>query len=296
MYDKSKRIGMSRFATAASLLFIALLMILLGGCQRRDSISLIREEDTAGSLQASTEQNEKDNLTTVGTDVATITHDEQNDDTDQIPYSMQEAGISSGKKEKKDSSMREETCSRTSECDTTDDANNGNTDDSLIYIDVEGAVRNPGVYGLPAGARVYEAIAAAGGFLPEADSSVLNQAALLQDEDQIRIPAGAAQDEIGYGLIRNSQAVATAGQGTNGVETSTQGTDTAGTRVDGRINLNTASSAELQTLPGIGESKAAAIIAYRESHGSFGSAEEIMQISGIKEGLYSKIKDKICAD
>ena len=69
----------------------------------------------------------------------------------------------------------------------------------------------------------------------------------------------------------------------------------ADAQTEGKINLNTATAQELQTLSGIGESKASAIIAYRESHGSFGTPEEIMQITGIKEGLYNRIKDKICA-
>ncbi|MDE7232161.1 MAG: helix-hairpin-helix domain-containing protein, partial [Lachnospiraceae bacterium] len=67
----------------------------------------------------------------------------------------------------------------------------------------------------------------------------------------------------------------------------------SGQTADGRININTATEAELCNIPGIGGTRAAAIVAYRESHGSFQKPEDIMKVSGIKEGLYGKIKDSI---
>lgn len=134
-----------------------------------------------------------------------------------------------------------------------------------LFVDVRGAVVNPGVYELSAKSRVYEAIEAAGGLLPEAEERVVNQAALLSDGQQIYIPAkGEETPETALAM-----------------------------ETDGRVNINTASAGELTSLPGIGESRAADIIAYRESNGGFSSIEDIMQVSGIKDALFQKIKDKI---
>lgn len=145
-----------------------------------------------------------------------------------------------------------------------------------IYVDICGAVTSPGVYELPYGSRVFQAIEKAGGYLPEAAASYLNRARGLSDGQQIYVPTQAEVD---------SQAIAAT---EDGAETST-GTDQ-------KINLNTADVSKLTTLTGVGESKALAIIAYREENGPFTSIEDIMNVPGIKEGTYEKIKDKIAIE
>ncbi len=157
------------------------------------------------------------------------------------------------------------------------------SDGTVIWVHVCGAVRKAGVYELPAGSRVYEAVQEAGGFAADADESYVNQAQRLSDGAQLVIPtveqAGVQQD--GYG-------VSDAGTGDGAGRT-----DPVSVAADGRININTASEAQLCEIPGIGATRAAAIAAYRQEHGGFSSIEEIMNVSGIKEGTYAKIKDRI---
>ncbi len=131
-----------------------------------------------------------------------------------------------------------------------------------IFVFVCGAVKNAGVYELPAQSRVFEAVQMAGGFSEDAAVSHINQAEVLEDETRLYIPT---LNEI----------------------TEEQSGD------DGKVNINTAAKEELMTLPGVGAAKAALIIRYREEHGSFQKVEDIMNISGIKEGLFGKIKDYI---
>ncbi len=133
---------------------------------------------------------------------------------------------------------------------------------AMICVHICGAVKKQGVYELPQGSRVYEAVDLAGGFLKDADLSGINQAQILEDETQIYIPTKAE--------TKQTQAVE-----------------------DGKVNLNTATKEELMTLPGVGESKADSIISYRQDKGRFKKIEDIMEISGIKEGLFQKIKDDI---
>ena len=133
---------------------------------------------------------------------------------------------------------------------------------SSICVYVCGAVCNEGVYELPKGSRVYEALEKAGGLREDAAASEVNQAQVLDDAMQIYIPTIAE--------IQDSQS-----------------------KSSGKINLNRATKDELMTLPGVGEAKADSIIRYRKNKGAFSSIDEIMEISGIKEGLYEKIKDLI---
>lgn len=139
------------------------------------------------------------------------------------------------------------------------------TVEALIGVDVSGAVAHPGVYYIPEGARVCDAIEAAGGFTEEAVSSQINQARVLADGEQIIVP-DTSTDEAG------------------------------GEAADGRVNINRADKGTLMTIPGIGEAKADAIIAYREEHGSFQSVEGLMEIPGIKEGVYNRISQYVCVN
>ena len=159
----------------------------------------------------------------------------------------------------------------------------------LLCVHVCGAVMRPGVYELPAGCRVYEAVQEAGGFAEDADQDYVNQAQTLQDGVKLVIPT--KEEAAAFSAVGDSSTEASAG--IVGGSPRDQETGESGSSADGRININTATEAELCNIPGIGATRAAAIAAYRESHGSFQKPEDIMQVSGIKEGLYGKIKDSI---
>lgn len=145
--------------------------------------------------------------------------------------------------------------------------------DGSIYIDVCGEVASPGVYELPSGSRVYEAVEKAGGMTEDAAAASLNQAEKLTDGQQVYV---LSKDEA---------------SGQSALQEGAAGSE--GLLQDGKININTASKDELMTLPGIGEVKAEAIVRYRETEGSFQSVEDIKKIEGIKEGVFNKIKDQI---
>ena len=152
-----------------------------------------------------------------------------------------------------------------------------------LYVHVCGAVKAPGVYVLPEGSRVVDAVEAAGGTLESASEESLNQALPVTDGMQIYVPtmeeAEKSQEWIHTGE-RSGQP------GSAAVSESNDST--------GKININTADVTTLCTLPGIGESRASSIVAYREEHGGFSTIEDIMKVSGIKDAAFGKIKDKIC--
>lgn len=152
------------------------------------------------------------------------------------------------------------------------------TEPAFCYVHICGEVKRPGVYKLAAGSRVYEAVELAGGFCESAAQGYVNQAALLEDGMKIVIPSELDLPKD-WELTQKDAGIYPKA-------------DEAGPK-EQKVNLNTASIEQLCTLPGIGESRAKSIIAYREAHGGFDSAEEIMQVEGIKEGAYSKIKDQI---
>lgn len=147
----------------------------------------------------------------------------------------------------------------------------------MVYIYVCGAVELPGVYCLRQGSRLYEAVEMAGGLAGNADDTCLNMARTIADGEQVVI---LAQEEAA--LLRES--------GTYFPESPGQEVSAGDS---GLVNINTATIAELTSVSGIGESRAKAIIEYREKNGSFRSIEEIKKVEGIKDGLFSKIKDKI---
>ncbi|MBU5468920.1 helix-hairpin-helix domain-containing protein [Falcatimonas sp. MSJ-15] len=158
-----------------------------------------------------------------------------------------------------------------------DESVNGqSTEASIIYVYVCGKVNMPGVYELPEGTRIYKAIEAAGGATEEAALENLNLAAVATDNSRIYIPG------INEEYDNNMQT------GTAADENVYNNTSTGSL-----VNINTASKSELMTLPGIGQAKAEAIIAYRETNGEFGSIEDVMKVSGIKNAAYEKIKDCI---
>ena len=140
------------------------------------------------------------------------------------------------------------------------------TEPIKIYVHICGEVNNPGVYELAEGSRIFEAVEAAGGFTEEAAQASLNLAQVISDEEQIVI---LTQDEAEEkARLEREQAA-------------------------GIVNLNTASKEQLMTLTGIGESRAEDILRYRQESGGFQAIEEIMNVPGIKESAYLKIKDSI---
>ena len=150
----------------------------------------------------------------------------------------------------------------------------GQVSKTEIYVHVCGCVKKPGVYRLHSGARTQEAVDAAGGFSEKANQTAWNLAEVLQDGMQIYIPS---KDEAKEALKEE--------QSSGKVSSASQREDT--------VNINTASKEELVALPGIGESRAAAIIACREEKGSFTSIEEVKNVAGIGDGIFNRIKDLI---
>jgi len=146
-----------------------------------------------------------------------------------------------------------------------------------ISIHVAGAVVQPGVYSLPADARVEQALQAAGGVLPQAELDALNLAAAVQDGERIWVPEKIVKP-------------------TDSLQNPTDPQRLAPIPLDSPtdlVNLNTATQSELESLPAIGPVTAAAIIAYRQQHGPFTRLEDLVNVSGIGPATYEKIKDLI---
>jgi len=150
-----------------------------------------------------------------------------------------------------------------------------NKNRQICKVDVEGAVLHPGVYNLSPEDRVEDAIRAAGGPLPQADLSKVSKslAAKVTDEERIMVPFSS---------------------GNSVTESASSGSASSGSaNPQGLVNINTASLAELDTLPGIGPATAQKIIDYRESNGSFSTIEDIINVSGIGQAKFDKIKNMI---
>lgn len=143
-----------------------------------------------------------------------------------------------------------------------------------IYVDVEGAVVEPGVYVLPADARIADAVSAAGGLKEGALRRGVNLAQKLEDGMQVYVPSEAEQ---GISAASGSQTVG----GSTGAASA-------------KISLNTASAEELQELDGIGPSLSQRIIDYRTEHGRFSSIEELKEVSGIGDVRFEALKDDVC--
>ena len=145
-----------------------------------------------------------------------------------------------------------------------------------FIVDVKGQVKMPGVYSSSPEERVIDVVQRAGGLTENADESKVNFAEHVQDAMVIYIPAKGEEGNIPQGLTSNPS-------------------DTGGTK-QGKIKLNKADENELQNLPGIGPSKAAAIMEYRETNGPFKSVEDLKNISGIGDKTFDKLKDLISVE
>jgi competence protein ComEA len=147
----------------------------------------------------------------------------------------------------------------------------------LVVVYVTGAVAKPGVYQLIGGARIDDGVQAAGGFIDTAATDFVNLAAPLLDGQQIHIPT---REEIAAGAPQPMGTVTSSSSSNQGMSM--------------LVNINTADSDLLQTLPGIGPATAQRIIAYRDAHGNFSSPDELKQVSGIGEKKYAALVDLIC--
>jgi len=140
---------------------------------------------------------------------------------------------------------------------------------ATLMVHVLGAVQRPGVYSLPDGARVFEAVFLAGGFSSDADQPAINLAATVSDGTQIYVPViGEPPRSLPGGSVGGDSAPST-------------------------VNLNTASARELEVLPGIGPTTAQAIIRYREENGPFESVEELLKVQGIGDAKLNAIRELI---
>ena len=146
-----------------------------------------------------------------------------------------------------------------------------------IFVFVCGCVQSPGVYELQMNARIFDAIDAAGGMTEQACTEYWNLAQCLEDGQKIYVPS---RDEIHQESVAKLSSIDV--ENVSGVE-----------ETDGKVNINTASKEQLMQLPGVGESRAEGIITYRTEHGNFSSIEEIKNVSGIGDAIFSRMKDKI---
>ncbi len=154
----------------------------------------------------------------------------------------------------------------------------------VVYI--SGAVNRPGVYSLPPGARIADAVQAAGGTLPIADLDAVNLAARLADEDHIIIPR---KGEVPPAPVQSNPRQSGVRSGPTPAPASAPTSASGGSK----ININTATAAELEALPGIGPALAARIVAYREANGPFHSVEELRRVQGIGEAILARIRDLV---
>lgn len=142
--------------------------------------------------------------------------------------------------------------------------------EAVIFVDIKGDVKKPGVYQMKAGDRVKDAIDAAGGLTAEADSQKVNLAQRVEDQMVIVVPkVGEEAEAIPAGVTSKE------------------------TSKEGKVNINTATVEELKTLKGVGEKKAEAIIEYRKKNGSFKTKEDLMKVRGIGKKLFESFEERI---
>ncbi|MFT2816536.1 helix-hairpin-helix domain-containing protein [Leifsonia sp. A12D58] len=158
----------------------------------------------------------------------------------------------------------------------------GGSGGAIIFVHVLGSVANPGLYELSDGSRVVDVIAAAGGLAENADQGGVNLARVVSDGEQLYVPA------VGEVIAGGGAAGASGGAGAGSREGNSGSAATGA-----KVNLNLASSAELQALPRIGEAMAQRIIDYREANGRFSSIDDLRSISGIGEKTFEALKELV---
>jgi competence protein ComEA len=145
---------------------------------------------------------------------------------------------------------------------------------ALVYVQVVGHVARPGLYQVREGDRVMDAVAAAGGFAPDADQAAINLARVVSDGEQIQVPA------VGEAPVAGSGATGGAGGGSGAVP-------------GAKVNLNTADATALETLPRVGPATAQKIIDWRTKNGRFRSVQDLRSVSGIGDATFDQLKDLV---
>ena len=178
-------------------------------------------------------------------------------------------------------------------------------ENTKISVDIKGAVKNPGVYQIEEEKRVIDVVIMSGGLTEEADTTYINLAKKIKDEMVIiiytkdQIKKAQSKETLAPKEINNTCICpkitneACIKEETTQTKENKQDTNTEKQDTNKKVNINTATEEELQTITGIGESKAKAIISYREEQGPFKSIEDIKNVSGIGESLYEKVKNSI---
>ena len=172
--------------------------------------------------------------------------------------------------------------------ETNEESNNETKESSQdtenkILIHITGAIKKEGVYELTEGDRIIDAINKAEGVTEEADTSQINMASKLEDVMKIYVPKKGENTTNIQSQEEQIENIQIKSENNNNKNSSSK-----------KININTASMDELDTLPGIGEATAQKIIDYRKEKGKFSKIEDLKEVSGIGESKYEKIKDKIC--
>ena len=160
------------------------------------------------------------------------------------------------------------------------DQANDESKSAKIYVDISGAVKQPGVYQLPEGSRLFDLLKQAGGLTEDAAIQTVNQAMIIQDQQKIIILTQAQAQSIDTENINNNGHLE---------EKSAE----KSSKEAGKININQADLTQLQQLSGIGEKKAQAIIDYRNENGSFKTIEDLAKVTGIGEKTVEKLRDSI---
>lgn len=168
-----------------------------------------------------------------------------------------------------------------------------------VYVDIKGAIKNPGVYEIEENKKVIDVVELAGGFTENADTSMINLAKKVANEMVIIIYTteevkNSKETETVIKIIEK-ECVCPEINNDACLENKSDQIDSTKKEESNskKININSATLEELQTLTGVGESKAEAIIEYREKNGNFEKKEDLMKVNGIGEALYEKIKDGI---
>lgn len=171
---------------------------------------------------------------------------------------------------KEDEAAGEDSAEPAAEAEALDGTMDGCAEEKVCFVHICGAVKAPGVYQIEKGSRIFTVVDMAGGFLETACQSYVNLAEPVSDGQRIYIPT--LEEAADLVILQQTDDKEAA---------------------DGKININTAQAEELCTLPGIGATKADAIIAYRSEHGSFKQIEDIMKVTGIKQSGYEKLRERI---
>lgn len=174
----------------------------------------------------------------------------------------------------KETNLQAEVAAVSKDSSTEKEEKDESLEQDLITVDVKGAVKSPGIYDLPVGSRVNDAVQKAGGLTEQADSKSLNLAQKVSDEALVYVPAKGeevASEETGSGAPSS-------------------------TSKDKKVNLNKASMEELKQVKGLGGKRAQDIIDHRESNGKFKSVDELKKVSGIGAKTIEKLKDYVTVD